>query len=160
LIVGDSLSNHPNDQAEAIPTLDAIAPEVGTPEAAALDAGYFSATTIQALLDRGIAPYIATGRDPHHPSWQERFAAEPAPPPPDASLTVQMAYQLRTAIGKAVYGARKSTVEPVIGIIKEVLGFRQFSLRGLGAAAGEWSLVCVAWNLKRLHVLCKGALCP
>ncbi|HEY8742784.1 MAG TPA: transposase [Chloroflexota bacterium] len=159
LIVGDSLSNHPNDQAEAIPTLDAIAPEVGTPEAAALDAGYFSATTIQALLDRGIAPYIATGRDPHHPSWQERFAAEPAPPPPDASLTVQMAYQLRTAIGKAVYGARKSTVEPVIGIIKEVLGFRQFSLRGLGAAAGEWSLVCVAWNLKRLHVLCKGALC-
>ena len=159
LIVGDSLSNHPNDQAEAIPTLDAIAPEVGTPEAAALDAGYFSATTIQALLDRGIAPYIATGRDPHHPSWKERFAAEPAPPPPDASLTVQMAYQLRTAIGKAVYGARKSTVEPVIGIIKEVLGFRQFSLRGLGAAAGEWSLVCVAWNLKRLHVLCKGALC-
>ena len=159
LIVGDSLSNHPNDQAEAIPTLDAIAPEVGTPEAAALDAGYFSATTIQALLDRGIAPYIATGRDPHHPSWQERFAAEPAPPPPDASLTVQMAYQLRTAIGKAVYGARKSTVEPVIGIIKEVLGFRQFSLRGLGAAAGEWSLVCLAWNIKRLHVLCKGALC-
>jgi len=81
-----------------------------------LDAGYFSATTIQALLDRGIAPYIATGRDPHHPSWQERFAAEPAPPPPDASLIVQMAYQLRTAIGKAVYGARKSTVEPVISI--------------------------------------------
>ena len=164
LIVGDSLSNHPNDQAEAIPTLDAIAPEVGTPEAAALDAGYFSATTIQALLDRGIAPYIATGRDPHHPSWQERFAAEPAPPPPDASLTVQRVppgcYQLRTAIGKAVYGARKSTVEPVIGIIKEVLGFRQFSLRGLGAAAGEWSLVCLAWNIKRLHVLCKGALCP
>jgi len=160
LIVGDSLSNHPNDQAEAIPTLDAIAPEVGTPEAAALDAGYFSSSNVQTLLERGIAPYIATGRDPHHLSWQERFAAEPAPPPPDASLTVHMAYRLRTAIGKAVYGARKSTVEPVIGIIKEVLGFRQFSLRGLGAAAGEWSLVCLAWNIKRLHVLCKGALCP
>ena len=163
LIVGDSLSNHPNDQAEAIPTLDAIAPEIGTPEAAALDAGYFSTTTIQALLERGIAPFIATGRDPHHPSWQERFAAEPVPPP-DASLTVQRVppgcYRLRTAIGKAVYGARKSTVELVIGIIKEVMGFRQFSLRGLGAASGEWSLLCLAWNLKRLHVLCKGGLCP
>ena len=160
LIVGDSLSNHPNDQAEAIPTLDAIASEVGTPEAAALDAGYFSTTNIDALLRRDIDPYIATGRDPHHPSWQERFAAEPAPPGPDASPTAHMAYKLRTACGQAIYSARKSTVEPVIGIIKEVLGFRQFSLRGLGAAAGEWSLVCLAWNLKRLHVLCKGALCP
>ena len=160
LIVGDSLSNHPNDQGEVVPTLDAIAPAVGTPEAAALDAGYFSTTNIQALLQRGIDPFIATGRDPHHPSWQERFAREPAPPPPDASLTVHMAYRLRTAIGKAVYGARKATVEPVIGIIKEVMGFRQFSLRGQGAAAGEWSLVCLAWNLKHLRVLCKGALCP
>lgn len=160
LIVGDSLSNHPNDQAEVVPTLDAIAPEVGTLEAAALDAGYFSATNIQALLQRGIAPYIATGRDPHHPSWQERFAQEPAAPLPDASLTVHMAYRLRTALGKTVYAARKSTVEPVIGIIKEVMGFRQFSLRGLAAAAGEWSLVCLAWNFKRLHVLGQGALCP
>jgi hypothetical protein len=64
-----------------------------------------------------------------------------------------MAYKLQTELGQAIYGLRKSTVEPVIGIIKEVLGFRQFSLRGLGAAAGEWSLVCLAWNLKRLHKL-------
>jgi len=56
----------------------------------------------------------------------------------------------------AIYGLRKSTVEPVIGIIKEVLGFRQFSLRGLDAAAGEWCLVCLAWNLKRLHKLATG----
>jgi hypothetical protein len=51
---------------------------------------------------------------------------------------------------------RKCTVEPVIGIIKEVLGFRQFSLRGLLAAAGEWCLVCLAFNLKRLHTLYLG----
>ena len=55
--------------------------------------------------------------------------------------------------GKAIYKLRKSTVEPVFGIIKEVMGFRQFSLRGLTAAAGEWNLVCLAYNLKRLHVL-------
>ena len=64
-----------------------------------------------------------------------------------------MAYQLQTELGKAIYRLRKSTVEPIIGIIKEVLGFRQFSLRGLVAAAGEWTLVCLAFNLKRLHTL-------
>ena len=153
LIVGESLSNHPTDQAEAVPTVDTIPAELGTPEAAALDNGYFSAANVAAFERRGIEPYLATGRDPHHQSWQERFAAEPAPPPADASPKVKMAYKLRTAIGKAIYAARKSTVEPVIGIIKEVLGFRQFSLRGLPGAAGEWCLVCLAFNLKRLHHL-------
>jgi transposase len=153
LIVGESLSNHPTDQAEAVPTVDAIPPELGRPEAAALDAGFFSASTIAALAQRGIEPYIATGRDAHHQSWRARFAAEPTPPSDDASPKVQMAYKLKTAIGKAVYAARKQTVEPVIGIIKEVLGFRQFSLRGHDAAAGEWCLVCLAFNLKRLHRL-------
>ena len=153
LIVGESLSNHPTDQTEAVPTVDTIPAELGTPEAAALDNGYFSAANVAAFERRGIEPYLATGRDPHHQSWQERFAAEPAPPPADASPKVKMAYKLRTAIGKAIYAARKSTVEPVIGIIKEVLGFRQFSLRGLPGAAGEWCLVCLAFNLKRLHHL-------
>jgi len=64
-----------------------------------------------------------------------------------------MAYKLKTALGKAIYGARTCTVEPVIGIIKEVLGFRQFSLRGELAAAGEWCLVCLAFNLKRFHTV-------
>ena len=54
---------------------------------------------------------------------------------------------------QAGYSREEFEGRPVIGIIKEVLGFRQFSLRGLTAAAGEWCLVCLAWNLKRLHVL-------
>src|SRR5450631_209730 len=153
LIVGCTLSNHPNDSQEAEPTLAAIPSEIGTPEAAALDAGYFGPATLTACAKRGIDPYIATGRDPHHRSWQQRFASLPEPPPLDASPQVQMAYKLKTALGKAIYGARKWTVEPVIGIIKEVLGFRQFSLRGELAAAGEWSLVCLAFNLKRFHTL-------
>jgi hypothetical protein len=97
------------------------------PQAAALDAGYFGPATLLACARRGIEPYIATGRDPHHPSWQQRFAPLPDPPSEDASAQVKMAYKLRTALGKEIYGARKCTVEPVIGIIKEVLGFRQFS---------------------------------
>ena len=158
LIVGESLSNHPNDQAEAAPTVDSIPTALGQPEAAALDNGYFSQTNIEALASRGIEPYIATGGDSHNQSWQERFSAEPTPPPEDASPKVQMAYKLKTEIGRAIYAARKSTVEPVIGIIKEVLGFRQFSLRGELAAAGEWCLVCLAFNLKRLHSLTLGRL--
>jgi Transposase DDE domain/Transposase domain (DUF772) len=153
LIVGWALSNHPNDSQEAEPTLAAIPSTIGTPEAAALDAGYFGPATLAACAKRGIEPYIATGRDPHHPSWQQRFAPLPDPPSEDASAQVKMAYKLRTALGKAIYGARKCTVEPVIGIIKEVLGFRQFSLRGTAAAAGEWCLVCLAFNLKRFHTL-------
>ena len=153
LVVANTLSNHPNDYAEAIPTLDAIPAQVGKPKAAALDNGYFSEGNIKEIEARGIEPYIATGREPHHKSWRAWFAELPAPPSEDASPTVKMAYKLQTEIGKAIYSLRKSTVEPVIGIIKEVLGFRQFSLRGLAAVAGEWCLVCLAFNLKRLHVL-------
>jgi hypothetical protein len=131
---------------------------LGIPSAAALDNGYFSAANIERLPLRGIDLYIATGRDPHHHSWREYFAENPAPPPDDASPTVKMAYPLQTEIGKAVYRLRKCTVEPVIGIIKEILGFSQFSLRGLSAAAGEWGLVCLAFNLKRLHTLTEGQI--
>jgi len=152
LIVGWALSNHPNDSQEAEPTLSAIPSALGTPEAAALDTGYLGPATLLACAKRSIEPYIATGRDPHHPSWQQRFAPRPDPPPEDASAQVKMAYKLRTALGKAIYGARKCTVEPVLGIIKEVLGFRQFSLRGI-SAAGEWCLVCLAFNLKRFHIV-------
>jgi len=153
LIVATGLSNHPNDKQEALPTLDALAPELGQPEAAALDNGFFSEANIAGMEARGIEPYIATGREPHHQSWQALVAELPVPPPTDASPKVKMAYKLQTEIGQAIYRLRKCTVEPVIGLIKEILGFRQFSLRGLTAAAGEWCLVCLAFNLKRLHIL-------
>ncbi len=153
LIVGHSLSNHANDQAEVVPTVDAIPPALGTPEAAALDTGYFSEANIGALEARHIDPYIATGREPHHQGWEAYFAEVPDPPCADASPQEHMAYKLKTAVGKAIYRLRKCTVEPVIGIVKEVLGFRQFSLRGEEAAAGEWCLVCLAFDLKRLHTL-------
>jgi len=153
LVVGYSMSNHPTDREEAVPTVDAIPAEIGKPQAAALDTGYWSPSNVERLTSREIEPYIATGRDSHHQSWQERFAEEPVPPAQEASLIVKMAYKLRTAIGKQLYGLRKSTVEPVIGIVKEILGFRQFSLRGAVAVAGEWCLVCLAYNLKRLHAL-------
>jgi len=156
LLVGCTVSNHPTDQAEAIPTVEAIPAEVGKPKAAVLDAGYASDDNIRHLEARGIEPYIATRRDHHHRSLREWFAAQPTPPAEEASPMVKMAYKLKTDVGKRIYGLRKSTVEPVIGIIKETLGFRQFSLRGLQAVTGEWCLVCLAYNLRRLHVMVVG----
>ncbi len=153
LIVAAALSNHPNDKQEAAPTLDALSPEVGPPASVSMDNGYFSESNVRTCEDRGLEPYIATGREPHHKSWLSFFEEQSAPPPNDAGVKEKMAYKLKTAIGQAIYRLRKCTVEPVIGIIKEILGFRQFSLRGLTAAAGEWCLVCLAFNLKRLHIL-------
>jgi transposase len=155
LIVAPFLSNHPNDKQEAVPSLDAISPEVGKPTAAALDNGYFSEANVTAYERRGVDPYIATGREPHHKSWHSFFDELPEPAE-DASPQVKMAYRLQTKIGQTIYRLRKCTVEPVIGVIKEILGFRQFSLRGLVAATGEWCLVCLAFNLKRMHTLMVG----
>jgi transposase len=152
-IVATTVSNHPNDQHEVGPTLSAISPRIGQPAAAALDNGYWSPANVKLLEDHGIEPYIATGREAHQHSWHSWFAEQPAPPPAEASPKLKMAYKLQTALGKAIYGLRKMTVEPVIGLLKEVLGFRQFSLRGLCAVAGEWCLVCLAFNLKRWHSL-------
>jgi transposase len=153
LIVGNWLCNQPNDKQAALPTIDTVPLELGQPDTANLDTGYFSEKNIAGLKARGIDPYIATGRSPHHQGWQGHFLDNPDPPSHDATVKEHMAYKLRTDIGNAIYRLRKSTVEPVIGIIKKVLAFRQFSLRGLVAAGGEWTLVCLAYNLKRLHIL-------
>jgi len=154
LIVSNTVSNHPNDQDEAIPTLNAVPKEVGKPNAVALDNGYFSSNNISGIKSLKVEPYIATGREPHHRSWKDYFSAEQfIAPREDATLMVKMAFNLKTEIGRTIYRLRKCTVEPVIGIIKEVLGFRQFSLRGFQGVSGEWALVCIAFDIKRLHAL-------
>jgi transposase len=153
LIVATSLSNHPNDKQEAKPTLDALSSKLGKPEAVALDNGYFSETNIRIFEQHEIEAYIATGREAHHKDLNTLLGKLPSAPSADASPKEKMAYKLATEIGLAIYRLRKCTVEPVIGIIKEIMGFRQFSLRGLKSALGEWCLVCLAFNLKRMHIL-------
>jgi hypothetical protein len=159
LLVASPLSTHPNAPAEALPTLDARPRAVGKPQAGALENGDVSATTMAALAARDMAPDIATGRTPQHPSWQAYFAQQPAPPPADASAQVPMASKLQTEIGGALYRLRKGTVEPVLGIRKDLLGFRQCSRRGVQAAGGAWCRVCMACNLKRLQSLTMGSGC-
>ena len=92
------------------------------------------------------------GRQPHYPPLAERFAETP-PGPENPTPVLAMAHRLKTPKGKALYALRKQTPEPVFGIIKSVLGFRPFLLRGLEKVRGEWSLVTMAWNIKRMFVL-------
>ena len=156
LVVVADVTQAPNDKQQLVPALDKIdrlPDELGAVEALLADNGYFSENNVKACEAAGIDPFIAMGRQPHHPSLEERFAE--APPPPENPTPVEaMAHRLRTPAGKKTYGLRKQTPEPVFGIIKSVLGFRQFLLRGLDKVRGEWSLVTMSWNLKRMFVLC------
>jgi transposase len=155
LIVGNHVSQNPNDKQEVEPALaelDKLPENLGKVEKAALDSGFFSEHNTQKFVDKDIEPYIASGRQNHYPTWSERFAAPPTPPQnPDE--VAAMKHRLKTDEGKEFYAKRKSTVEPVFGIIKEVMGFRRFMLRGLQSVTGEWTLVCIAFNLKRLFAL-------
>ena len=108
------------------------------------------------FLFPGIAPLITLGRERHHQSWQQRFKRAPKAPPDSATPMQKMAHRLKTPEGKALYALRKQVPEPVFGIIKSVMGFRQFSLRGLDEAKGEWNLVTLSWNIKRMFVLQPG----
>jgi hypothetical protein len=155
LIVGNHVSQNPNDKQEVDPALEELnqLPEpLGKVKRAALDSGFFSEHNAHRLEEQQIEPYIACGRQTHHISLEERFAPEPeAPENPD--VVTAMKHRLKTEKGKEFYAKRKSTVEPVFGIIKGVMGFRSFMLRGLHAVTGEWTLVCIAFNLKRLCTL-------
>jgi transposase len=155
LIVSQHLSQSPNDKQEMTPALEALAAlpkSLGTLEALLADAGYFSETNVDSCHKENISPLISVNRTKHNQTLTDRFS-EPPPLTEDADPVTKMKHQLQTQVGRALYAKRKSTVEPVFGIIKEVLGFRQFLLRGVKSVQGEWSLVCLAWNLKRLHVL-------
>jgi transposase len=155
LVVAEHVSQSPNDKQELAPALDqldAVAPVIGKAAALIADNGYFSADNVERCHDHGVEPYIAAGRDAHYPPLVERLG-EPSPVAENASAVDRMKHRLRTSEGRAVYATRKCTVEPTFGIIKSVLGFRQFLLRGLKAVQHEWTLVCIGWNLKRLHRL-------
>ncbi|MEO7231447.1 MAG: IS1182 family transposase, partial [Polaromonas sp.] len=155
LVIGTGVTQAPNDKEQIVPMLQTLAAQRQTKDEVThliADTGYFSEKNMQACEAVNVTPFIAVARDEHHPGWLERHS-EPEPLPQNPTATQTMSRRLRTVAGRAIYAVRKQTVEPVFGIIKSVLGFRQFSLRGLDKVRGEWSLVCLAWNLKRMAVL-------
>jgi len=156
LVIVADVVQAPNDKQQLEPMLGKLAvlpDELGNVEALLADNGYFSESNVNACASAGIDPVIAMGREAHHPSLDERFAGPPLSPPKDPTPLAAMDHHLKTPEGKKLYALRKQTPEPVFGIIKSVLGFRQFLLRGLDNVRGEWNLVTMAWNMKRMFVL-------
>lgn len=155
IIIGEHVSQQPNDKQELDPALEELRKlpeELPSVQKAALDSGYFSDYNTKKLEKEGIEPYIACGRETHNKTLEERLASEPEKPE-NQSPVEAMKYRLKTKEGKEFYAKRKSTVEPVFGIIKNVMNFRHFMLRGFEAVKGEWTLVCIAFNLKRICTL-------
>jgi transposase len=155
LIVENHISQCPNDKLEietAMEGYSKLPEELGNIEALVADSGYFSEANIKKCKDDQIVPYITPDREKHNQSLTERFS-KPEPLPDGANEIAAMRYRLKTSDGRQLYAKRKSTVEPVFGIIKAIMGFRQFLLRRVEAVGGEWKLVCIAWNLKRLYAL-------
>ena len=156
LVVASEVTQATNDSRQMAPMVEkltALPEELGAVEQLLADTGYMSAANVDTCEQAGIEPMIAMSRDAHHPGLLERFAAAPAEPPADATAVQRMAHRLKTPEGRKVYALRKQTPEPVFGIIKSVMGFRQFLLRGLDNVRGEWDLVTMAWNIKRLFAL-------
>lgn len=155
LVVATGLTQSPNDKQQVAPMIKTLrdqAERLGGVTTLIADTGFCSESNVSACVDAKMEPLIALERQDHHPHWSARFT-EPAPLEADATPMQAMAHRLATKSGRAAYALRKQTVEPVFGIIKSVMGFRQFSLRGLGKVTGEWNLVCLAWNVKRMAIL-------
>ena len=161
LIVGQRVSDAPNDKQELVASVAAISPVVaGDVHAVLVDSGFYSAAAVQAVEQKpagtpsGLTVYAAVAKQSHHQTVADLLPQpEPARLAADASLKEKMAHRLQTSAGKQLYKLRKQTVEPVFGIIKSVLGFRQFLLRGREKVSLEWLLVCGSYNFKRLFTL-------
>jgi len=155
LIVGTRLIDTPADARQVQPMiqlLQQLPPQLGSPQTLLGDAGFYSAANVAHCHNAGIEPLLARRRDQHYLPYYERISEPPALPA-SADLTEQMLHRLKTPAGRALYALRKQSVEPVFGIIKHAMRFRQFLLRGKAKVTGEWQLVSLAYNLKRLHAL-------
>src|SRR4030042_4968885 len=147
MIIASHVSQQPNDKQQLKPALEDLSNlpgGLGKVNAVIADSGYYSETNVKDCEDKEVVPYIAIDRKSHNQPLGERFK-EPSPLPDNADAVERMKHRLKTAVGKAVYAIRKSTVEPVFGVIKAVMGFDRFLLRGCTAVRGEWDLVCIAW---------------
>lgn len=157
IIVESHISQSSNDKQEIIPAISALKTlpeELGVVDTLLADAGYFSANNVSLCENSEIEPFIPPGRDNHNQPLYGRFT-NPEPLPENADSITRMKHKLKMDEGRNLYAKRKSTVEPVFGIIKNVMGFRQFLLRGFETVTGEWTLVSIAWNIKRMYALAR-----
>lgn len=161
LLVGQRVSDCASDAGQLEPDLQSIPAALGQPSAALADCGFMDKEVFQRLGQQrpALDLYVSVHREDAHA--ERRYDYRPldqiaSPKKITDPVLLAMADKLQTPTGKLMYRQRASTVEPVFGIIKAALGFRQFLLRGMKKVSGEWNLVCLAYNLKRLHRLGAG----
>jgi transposase len=158
LIVGQRVSTSPGDQVELKPDLESIPATLGQPTAALADCGYVNRAAFQEVAQShpNLDLHVSVQSEDAHAERRYDYR------PPDKikqpkkiidPALIAMAEKLKTPEGRKMYRRRACTVEPVFGIIKAAMGFRQFLLRGLRKVTGEWTLVCLAYNFRRLHRL-------
>jgi transposase len=156
LIVATEVTQAANDKEQLKPMIEklkALPKELGRAKRILADSGYLSEANVEHCARAKIEPLIAMGRSRHHLTWKQRFAAAPKSPPDSATPMQKMAHRLKTPRGRELYALRKQTPEPVFGIIKSVMGYRQCLLRGLKNVKGEWNLVTMSWNIKRMFAM-------
>ena len=156
LIVATEVTQAVNDKEQLVPMIEkiqALPKELGRVKRILADSGYLSEANVEKSEAAKIEPLIALGRSRHHVTWKQRFAAAPKAPPDSATPMQKMAHRLKTSRGRKLYALRKQTPEPVFGIIKSVMGYRQSLLRGLENVRGEWNLVTMSWNIKRMFAM-------
>ncbi len=159
LIIANHVTDHTNDKLEMSPTLAGLKKVeslLGNQKISCLlsDAGYYSEKNVMLCNEADIQPLMSDKRDRHNRTLTARFEHKnPNDIPEDADQVTKMKLYLQTKEGKELYAKRKSTVEPVFGILKNVLGFRQSSFRGLEAVSCEWKMLSISWNLKRMFSL-------
>jgi IS5 family transposase len=156
LIVATEVTQAANDKEQLVPMIEkiqALPQELGRAKRILADSGYLSEANVEHCKTAKIEPLIAMGRSRHHVSLKQRFAAAPKSPPESATPMQKMAHRLKTPRGRKLYALRKQTPEPVFGIIKSVMGYRQCLLRGLEHVRGEWNLVTMSWNIKRMFTM-------
>ena len=157
LIVEKHVTQATNDKQQVKPALEELESreeELGKVEAILADTGYFSEGNVFAVDNYGATPYIAEKRDAHNKPLLERFKPDdPMPEGDDVTPLDLMRWRLQTQEGRAIYALRKSTIEPTFGIQKEVMGYRQFLVRGFAAVSAEWDLLCIGFNLKKMFAM-------
>ncbi|WP_256432958.1 transposase [Martelella soudanensis] len=155
LIVATNVATTPSDQPTFVETMALIDAELGTPKRVLGDAGYASGEAVTALKARGIEPLVAISST--QPQRPYDFRPPPDKDKPPRAIKdpwrIEMKEALETKEGRAMHKLRKQTVEPVFGILKSALGFRNSRLRGLEKVKSEWSLVALACNVKRMAKL-------
>ena len=156
LITGNYVTANSNDKKELLPNIEQISPEVFTADKVLSDSGYYSEENNRQVEAKDIELFSAVQRIGHGYNLEDlQDVHDKETLPQEACAKERMRHKLRTREGRKQYALRKQTVEPVFGIIKQVLGFRQFLTRGLTHVNNEWNLICLSYNLKRMFNLTK-----